>query len=51
LHDVDFVSSAVPGNGDVNPYGVAIVPVTQGALVKGNMLVSNFNNSANLFLR
>jgi hypothetical protein len=37
-----------PPNGDVNPYGVAIVPVSQGALVKGNVLVSNFNNSQNL---
>jgi hypothetical protein len=45
-----FVGSTVPPspNGDVNPYGVAIVPVSQGTLVKGNVLVSNFNNSANL---
>jgi len=42
------VASTVPSNGDVNPYGVAVVPVNQGALVKGNVLVSNFNNSANL---
>jgi hypothetical protein len=42
------VASTVPSNGDVNPYGVAIVPVSQGMLVKGNVLVSNFNNSANL---
>ena len=42
------VSSTVPFNGDVNPYGVAVVPVTTGALVQGNILVSNFNNSANL---
>jgi hypothetical protein len=39
--------STVPGNGDVNPYGVAQVPVTSGMLTKGNFLVSNFNNSAN----
>ena len=48
LHHASFVTSTVPQNGDVNPYGVAIVPVTQGTLVKGNVLVSNFNNSANL---
>jgi len=48
LSHVDFVASTIPGNGDVNPYGVAIVPVNQGTLVKGNVLVSNFNNSANL---
>src|SRR5262249_40176946 len=48
LSHARFVASTVPQNGDVNPYGVAIVPVNQGALVKGNVLVSNFNNSANL---
>lgn len=41
------VASTVPMNGDVNPYGVAIVPVSTGKLVKGHILVSNFNNSAN----
>ena len=40
--------STVPANGDVNPYGVALVPVTTGNLVQGDILVSNFNNSANL---
>ncbi len=42
------VASTVPSNGDVNPYGIARVPRTTGLLVKGNILVSNFNNSANL---
>jgi hypothetical protein len=42
------VASTVPSNGDVNPYGVAIVPVSMGKLVQGHILVSNFNNSANL---
>ena len=41
------VSSTVPGNGDVNPYGVAVVPRSVGALVAGDVLVSNFNNSMN----
>jgi len=40
--------STVPGNGDVNPYGVAVVPHSIGHLVKGDILVSNFNNKANL---
>ena len=40
--------STVPGNGDVNPYGVAVVPRSIGRLVKGDILVSNFNNKANL---
>src|SRR5512136_1033522 len=42
------VASTVPANGDLNPYGVAIVKRTTGALVRGSILVSNFNNSANL---
>ncbi len=46
--NIRTVASTVPGNGDVNPYGVAIVQATTGALVQGNVLVSNFNNSANL---
>jgi hypothetical protein len=41
------VASTVPGNGDVNPYGVAVVRHSQGKLVQGDVLVSNFNNSAN----
>ena len=41
------VASTVPGNGDVNPYGVAIVPASTGKLVQGHILVSNFNNSSN----
>jgi len=42
------VASTVPANGDMNPYGVAIVPVSVGDLTAGNILVSNFNNSSNL---
>ena len=45
---VDKISSTVPANGDVNPYGVAVVQKSVGNLVKGNVLVSNFNNGANL---
>jgi hypothetical protein len=44
--------STVPANGDVNPYGVAFVPdnflTGSGPLHHGDILVSNFNNSANL---
>ncbi len=42
------VSSTVPSNGDINPYGVAQVTNTVGKLNSGHILVSNFNNSANL---
>jgi len=45
-------ASTVPPNGDLNPYGVAFVPrnfqTGSGPLKHGDILVSNFNNSANL---
>lgn len=41
------VASTIPPNGELNPYGVAVVQSSSGALVKGNVLVSNFNNKAN----
>ncbi len=45
---VSFVAGTVPANGDVNPYGVAVVPKSTGKLVQGHVLISNFNNSGNL---
>jgi hypothetical protein len=39
--------STVPTNGDVNPYGIVVVPQSTGDLVQGGVLVSNFNNAAN----
>lgn len=42
------VASTVPANGDVNPYGVAVVQQSQGMLHRGNVLVSNFNDAANV---
>jgi hypothetical protein len=48
FHRNHTVASTVPGNGDVNPYGVAVVRRSTGSLVKGDVLVSNFNNSQNL---
>jgi len=47
-HSISVVASTVPANGDVNPYGIARIPASSGSLLKGNILVSNFNNSANL---
>lgn len=44
---ISTISSTVPSNGDVNPYGVFLIPESAGKLVKGNILVSNFNNSGN----
>jgi DNA-binding beta-propeller fold protein YncE len=43
-------SSTIPANGDLNPYGVAFVPEgfpAGGTIAAGDVLVSNFNNSAN----
>ncbi len=48
FNTVTTVASTMPANDDVNPYGVAVVRRSQGRLVKGDILVSNFNNSANL---
>jgi hypothetical protein len=48
FNTIDTLASTVPANGDVNPYGVAVAPVSKGLLVKGDVLVSNFNNSGNL---
>ena len=42
------IGSTVPANGDINPYGMARVTKSQGSLVKGDVLISNFNNSKNL---
>ena len=48
LHKTSVIASTVPGNGDVNPYGVAVIPRSTGDLFRGNVLVSNFNNKANV---
>jgi len=42
--------STIPANGDLNPYGVAFVPADfpgGGTIHPGDILVSNFNSSAN----
>ena len=48
LNTETLVASTVPANGDVNPYGVAVVPRSTGNLQQGNVLVSNFNDAANV---
>jgi hypothetical protein len=45
-----FTASTIPGNGDLNPYGVAFVPAgfpSGGKTAAGDVLVANFNNSGN----
>src|SRR6185437_3596034 len=48
FHTIATIRSTVPVNGDVNPYGMAIVPRSVGRLYRNDVLVSNFNNSKNL---
>ena len=48
LHNVTEVGPTVPTNGDVNPYGIVVVRHSAGALVQGDVLISNFNNEENL---
>ena len=44
---ITTVASTIPTNGDVNPYGVAVVSRSKDRLHKGDVLVSNFNDKAN----
>jgi len=44
---ITTVASTVPKNGDVNPYGVAVVGRSKDRLHRGDVLVSNFNDKAN----
>jgi hypothetical protein len=37
------LGSTVPANGDVNPYGIVVVPTSVGKLKAGQLLISNFN--------
>jgi hypothetical protein len=48
LTQTKVIASTVPQNGDVNPYGVAVVPRSTGNLHRGDVLVSNFNDSNNV---
>jgi hypothetical protein len=47
LKAVSTVASTVPRSGDINPYGIVTAPTSTGKLVKGDMLISNFNDKAN----
>jgi hypothetical protein len=47
-HTISTISSTMPSNGDVNPYGIFRIERTVGRLQRGNLLISNFNNGANL---
>jgi hypothetical protein len=45
---VTIGSTIDPMNGDGNPYGLAIAPVTAGLINAGDLVVCNFNNGANV---
>jgi hypothetical protein len=47
LKAVTTLSTTVPMNGDINPYGLVRIPRTVGNLTEGNYLVSNFNDAGN----
>jgi sugar lactone lactonase YvrE len=47
FHKITNLGTTRPANEDENPYGVVTVPRSIGALVRGDILVSNFNNSEN----
>jgi hypothetical protein len=47
LHTVSTIGSTVPANGDVNPYGLAVVGSSAGSLKAGDYLISNFNAKSN----
>jgi hypothetical protein len=47
FHKTTNLGTTRPANEDENPYGIVTVPQSVGALVQGDILVSNFNNSEN----
>jgi sugar lactone lactonase YvrE len=42
------LTSTITDDGDLNPYAIAVVPASVGALHEGDVLVDNFNNISNL---
>ncbi len=48
LHRHTTLVNTAPENGDQNPYAIAVAPVSAGTVRKGDVLVDNFNNAANL---
>ena len=47
LRAIKTISTTVPANGDINPYGLVTVPSSTGRLRAGEFLVSNFNAKDN----
>lgn len=47
LQNINVITSTVPANGDINPYGIVEVKRSVGHLQQGHILISNFNNASN----
>ncbi len=47
-HLVTIGSTVDPLNGDQNPYGLGIAPISKGLLEAGDLVVCNFNDAANV---
>ncbi len=47
-HIVTIGSTVDPINGGVNPYGLDVAKATAGLILKGDLVVCNFNDSANV---
>ena len=48
LHTITTIGSTVdPMNGDQNPYGLAVAPVTSGKIHAGDLVICNFNDGFN----
>ena len=48
IHRHTVVTSTIAPNGDQNPYAVLVAPVSAGKVQKDDVLITNFNNAANL---
>jgi hypothetical protein len=48
VHRHSIMTSAVPDNGDQNPYALVVAPVSAGKIQKGDVLIDNFNDKNNL---
>lgn len=48
IHQQTTLTSTVPANGDLNPYAIAVAPVSVGKIKQGDVLVDNFNDKGNL---
>jgi hypothetical protein len=48
IHRHSVVTSTIAPNGDQNPYAVIVAPVSAGNVQKNDVLITNFNNAANL---